>query len=50
MSLPSTHGAGTIELMCRIRGLEVSISGPASEATDLLRHVTNWSGQRDHLL
>eukprot|EP00434_Breviolum_minutum_P010153 symbB.v1.2.008961.t1/scaffold508.1/size221222/10 len=25
----------------------VTISGPSSEATDLLRHVTSWSGPRD---
>lgn len=47
MSLPSTYGVGTIELKCHIRGLEVTISGPSSEAADLLRHVTSWSGPRD---
>ena len=47
MSLPSTHGVGTIELKCHIRGLEVTISGPSAEASDLLRHVTSWTGPRE---
>jgi hypothetical protein len=36
---PSYNGAGTVELVCTVGGLQVTISGPSTSAANLLQQI-----------
>ena len=43
MHQQANHDDGIIELTCKIRGLEITIKGPSSEATSFLASITSGS-------